>query len=207
MRLDLGTKGVPLAAPTRSVETCASDDELVLRLKQGDELAFEQLYERYFPRIHAFVDRRMSNRADVEETVQEVFFSIFNSIETFRGEAPFAAWVFGLTRRTIASRFKKKRHATVPLDDSDADAASAPAMGTPIVPSLDPTPLEVYEVQERLARMEQCAVQQLSEEQRHLFVLHHLMNHSISRIAKDLSKSEDAVKSNLYRARKILMAI
>ncbi|MGH0038110.1 MAG: RNA polymerase sigma factor [Myxococcota bacterium] len=183
-----------------------SDDDLVSKLKQGDEAAFEALYERYFPRIHAFVDRRLSNRADVEETVQEVFFNVFNSVETFRGEAPFAAWVFGLTRRTIASRFKKKRHATVPLDTEMEDVAAVPAVAPPIAPAVGPTPLELYEYQERLDRMDARAEQQLSEEQRHLFVLHHLRNQSIGDIARNLCKTEDAVKSNLYRARKILMA-
>ncbi len=183
-----------------------SDDQLVELLKQGDETAFELLYERYFPRIHSFVDRRLNNRADVEETVQEVFFNIFNSIEGFRGEAPFAAWAFGLTRRTIASRFKKKRHSTVSLDDDEGDVATTPAIASPIAPACEPTPLEVYEYQERLARLEERAALKLSEEQRHLFVLHHVQNHSISRIATDLSKSEDSIKSNLYRARKILMA-
>jgi RNA polymerase sigma-70 factor (ECF subfamily) len=184
-----------------------SDDDLVAKLRQGDEAAFEILYERYFPRIHAFVDRRIGNRADVEETVQEVFFNVFNSVDSFRGEAPFAAWVFGLTRRTIASRFKKKRHPTVPLDDQTADVAAVPAVSPPIAPAADPTPLEIYEYQERLSRMESRAAQHLSEEQRQLFVLHHLHNQSIGDIARELSKTEDAVKSNLYRARKILMAL
>lgn len=206
MRLDLGSKGVPLAAPTRETRPRVSDDELVSKLKLGDEAAFEALYERYFPRIHAFVDRRMNNRADVEETVQEVFINVFSSVDSFRGEAPFAAWVFGLTRRTIASRFKKKRHATVPLDEQLEESVAAPTVSSPVTPSADPTPLEIYEYQERLARMESRAARQLSEEQRHLFVLHHLRNESIGDIARVLSKSEDAVKSNLYRARKILMA-
>ena len=42
--------------------------------------------------------------------------------------------------------------------------------------------------------------------QRRLFELHHLEHRSISDIAQDLRKSEDAVKSNLYRARKALLA-
>jgi DNA-directed RNA polymerase specialized sigma24 family protein len=35
---------------------------------------------------------------------------------------------------------------------------------------------------------------------------HHLQHQSIQDIARDLCKSEDAVKSNLYRARKLLLA-
>jgi len=179
-----------------------SDDELVRRLCRGDLSAFDLLYERYFRRIYRFVDKRLDNRADVEETVQEVFFNVFHSIPSYRGDAPFAAWVFGLTRRTIASRFKRKRHATVPLEDEDGDGLGT----TPAGLSSEPSPLEHYEVHERLARMEMLARTRLSAEQRKLFQLHHLENRSIGDIARHLHKSEDAVKSNLYRARKILMA-
>ena len=98
-----------------TLNATSGDDELIARVRAGDEAAFETLYERYLPRVYPFVSKRVQNRADTEEIVQEVFINIFSSIGSFRDEAPFAAWVLGLTRRTIANRFKKKRHATVPL--------------------------------------------------------------------------------------------
>ncbi len=178
------------------------DDVLVRGCCAGDETAFEQLYERYFPRIYRFVERRLHNRADTEETVQDVFVAVFNSIESFRGEAPFAAWVFGLTRRTIAARFKRKRHATVPLEDEGPEQAAPSPVGCRV----EPTPLEAFEYHERLRQMVSRADERLSPEQRTLFELHHLEDRSIGEIARRLAKSEDAVKSNLYRARKILLA-
>jgi RNA polymerase sigma-70 factor (ECF subfamily) len=178
------------------------DDALVERVRSGDESAFELLYERYLPRVYQFVNRRVRNRADAEETVQEVFVNIFSSIGTFRGEAPFAAWVLGLTRRTIANRFKKKRHATVPLAAHDEPETIDLA-----IPSLrrEPTPHDHYECGERIAQLESAASRHLTPEQWQLFELHHLRHHSIHEIAQALDKTEDAVKSNLYRARRILL--
>jgi RNA polymerase sigma-70 factor, ECF subfamily len=178
------------------------DDELLERIAAGDEGAFCQLYERYFPRVYRFASRRLSNRADTEEAVQEVFINVFSSLDSFRREGPFAAWVLGVARRTVASRFKKKRHATVPLDaDDEAEAIDL------AIPTMQraATPLEVYECRERVAQLEAAAAQ-LSREQWQLFDLHHLQHRSITDIAAILEKSEDAVKSNLYRARKLLMA-
>ena len=177
-----------------------SDEELVERVRQGDEAAFQLVYERFFKRIYLFVDKRLRNPADTEETVQEVFINVFNSIDSFRGEAPFAAWVFGLTRRTIASRFKKKRHATVPLIEEEHEHL-APNSG-----SNEPSPLEVYECRELLSQMEGKLKTRLSPEQQTLFQLHHIEDRPISEIADRLDKSENAIKSNLYRARKILLA-
>ncbi len=54
------------------------DEVLVKQMCQGDEAAFEIVYERYFPRIYRFVEKRLNNRADTEETVQEAFINVFS---------------------------------------------------------------------------------------------------------------------------------
>jgi RNA polymerase sigma-70 factor (ECF subfamily) len=187
-------------ATLRSDVVCPAPDEvLVERVRGGDESAFGQLYDRYFTRVFHFVARRLRNRADTDETVQEVFVNVFASIDSYRGEAPFGAWVFGLTRRTVASRFKKRTPSLLPLADDEMESASHAV-------TRDPDPYELYELTERLARLEDAAATELTEEQRQLFELHHLENRSIQEIAGLLRKSEDAVKSHLYRARKVLLA-
>jgi RNA polymerase sigma-70 factor (ECF subfamily) len=177
-----------------------ADEALVQRVRGGDQAAFQLLYERYFRRIYRFLDRRLSNRADTEETTQEVFINVFASIDSFRGEAPFAAWVFGLTRRTLAARFKRKRHPMVPLPDADTEGSEW------VVGDSAGNPLAAYEYRERLDHLAGAMRERLSPEQCQLVELHHLQHRSIEDIARDLQKTEDAVKSNLYRARKLLLA-
>lgn len=184
-------------------EQQVSDEDLIASVLGGQRSAFDLLYERYFPRVFSFVRKRLDNRADTEETVQEIFLSVFGSLESYRGDAPFAAWVLGVSRRTVAARFKKKRHVTVPLDD--AGEIDAIDVGIPTV-QCEPTPEQLYECGERLASIQQRARRKLTAEQRTLFELHHLAHLSIHDIARTLRKSEDAVKSNLYRARKLLLA-
>jgi RNA polymerase sigma-70 factor (ECF subfamily) len=203
--MDLGKLGVDVAAGEFAFSEPAeleTDESLVERILAGDETAFESLYNRYFSRIYHYLEKRLRNRADTEETVQEVFFNVFSSIDSYRGEAPFVAWVFGLTRRTLARRFKKKRHTTVPLGDDETEGLNL------LLSSIrrEPDPLEAYEASERLARMAEAVSQELSSEQWNLFHLHHLQNRPIQEIARDFDKSVDAVKSNLYRARKVLLA-
>ena len=179
------------------------DARLVDLVRGGDRQAFEALYRRFFPRIYRFVQKRMGNRSDVEETVQEIFIAAFSSLGAYRGEAPFGAWVYGLSRRTVANRFKRKRAETVPWSETDvalADAASAlRADGS------DPDPHAAYERTERLAQLE-VAAQQLSPSQWEYFRLHHLEDVPIDDIARRGGLSRDAVKSHLYRARKLLLA-
>jgi len=178
-----------------------SDEQLILRVRSGDQEAFEQLYERYVGRVYRFVETRLNNRADVEETTQEVFVNVFTSLGSFRAEAPFAAWVLGVARHTIAGRFKKKQHPTIPLEtdeNGELDALAEAAQET--------TPLDSYELRERIRQLEDLAERALSPEQRQLFRLHHLEHRPIAEVAAILEKSVDAVKSNLYRVRKVLLA-
>jgi RNA polymerase sigma-70 factor (ECF subfamily) len=188
-----------LASPDLGATCPVADEILVERVRAGEQDAFTELYERYFARIYHFVARRLRNRADTEETVQEVFVNVFASIDSFRGEAPFGAWVFGLTRRTVAGRFKKRMPNLVPLGDDEVESGFHGI-------AREPDPLEAYEYSERLARLEGAVSADLSDEQRQLFELHHIEHRSIQEIAHLLSKSEDAVKSHLYRARKVLLA-
>lgn len=191
-----------MAAPELQAPVPPTDEDLIERIRFGDEVAFGEVYERYFRRVYHFLDKRLRNRADTEEITQEVFFNIFSSLHTFRGEAPFAAWVFGLTRRTLANRFKKKRHAMVPLQDDEGEHYESVNTAA----GRDPEPHEAYVFRERVERLERVVRDRLNPEQRRLFQLHHIENQSIEDIARTLRKSEDAVKSHLYRARKLLLA-
>ena len=192
----------------RSAESALSqatltDEALVDRVGNGDRAAFDALYQRYFKRVYAFLDKRLRNRWDTEETTQEVFINVFSSLDGYRGDAPFAAWIFGVTRRTLAARFRRKRHPMVPLTDEDEERSvgGLTAAGQP-----EATPLEQYEYNERAAQIAHALESELSEEQRTVFALHHLESMPIAEIARSLAKSEDSIKSNLYRTRKLLLA-
>ena len=193
--------GRPASVATgRRAET---DETLVDRLREGDRSAFDELYRRYFRRVYGFLDKRLRNPADTEEATQEVFFNIFASIGSFRGEATFGAWVFGLTRRTLAARFRRKQHPTVPLFEEDVDRSFANQTAEH---STEATPLENYELVERVAQLSHTLEHELTPDQRQLFELHHLESMPIADIARSLSRSEDSIKSNLYRTRKRMLA-
>jgi RNA polymerase sigma-70 factor, ECF subfamily len=193
-----------LSKPLAGIDAnLASDAILVERIEAGERQAFEILYGRYFGRVYGFVARRLRNRADAEEAVQEVFASVFSSLGSYRGDAPFPAWLLGVARRVVASRFKKKRHPTVSIDTEGS--CETVDLSMPFVQRAT-TPLEHYECRERIGRLQNAAAQRLTPEQRELFERHHLDHQSITELAIQLHKSEDAVKSNLYRARKVLLA-
>lgn len=191
---------------TRPVAPCdgkpdPADEELFAQILAGDEAAFTLLYGRYYNRVYQFVRRRVGSREDTEETVQEIFINVFSSLGGYQGKAPVAAWILGVSRRVIANRFRKKRPSTVPLDPGEEGVES-----TGNLFQREATPLENYECQERLARLDRGMRDDLTEKQRMLFVGHHLDEQPITALANAGGTSTDAVKSNLYRTRKLLLA-
>lgn len=85
-------------------KTGPSDEALVERVRDCDGAALDTLFGRYFLRVHRFVTRRLGNPADAEAAIEDIFVQMLSALDAFRGEAPFAAWLLALTRRTLEQR-------------------------------------------------------------------------------------------------------
>ncbi|UCE86622.1 MAG: RNA polymerase sigma factor [Deltaproteobacteria bacterium] len=188
---------------TRDASSAATDESLVARIQTGDEAAFRAIYRRYFARVYRFAARRFPNRADTEDTVQEIFINVFRSIHSYRAEAPFLAWVYGVARRTLANEARRRWRAGTVSGSGCEPPRAEPSSWLARRPF---SPLEEYECRERIARIGRAAQRDLTPVQWALFRLHHLQHRSIHDIARDRGTTLDAVKSHLYRARKRLLS-
>jgi len=99
----------------------SSDSELVAQILSGSRDAFELFYEAYFPRVYRFALKRLHDTAESEDVAQEVFFTVFNVLDSYEGQAPLIVWVFGITRNTVNRRFRRKR---LPIESLDAPEPS-----------------------------------------------------------------------------------
>ncbi len=177
-------------------EPWASDDELVSQILGGDSQAFELLYEAYFPRVYRFALSRLGNTAEAEDVTQEVFFTVFNVLGSFRGQSSLLVWIFGITRHTVIRRFRRVRPRLESLDAGNARE----------VPGREVPPDRTVDARRMLGRCEDVIQAELSPLQRRIFHLKHLRRQSIRSIANSLGKSEDAIKANLYRMRRAIAA-
>jgi RNA polymerase sigma-70 factor (ECF subfamily) len=91
-----------------------TDEELVRRYKQGDEQAFETIYEKYYPPLMRFMTRMCGNTEDAQETLQDAFLSIFRYLGDFRGESSLKNWMYKVAARACW-KSKAKENKTVPL--------------------------------------------------------------------------------------------
>jgi RNA polymerase sigma-70 factor (ECF subfamily) len=107
-----------------------SDEHLIHLFVQGNQQAFESLYERHIKSVYNRV-RYVVTETDVEDVTQEVFFAALQSLHTFRGEARFSTWLRTLTNHKVAEyyrkRSRKKEAMQIDLDHAErrSDQSSA----------------------------------------------------------------------------------
>jgi RNA polymerase sigma-70 factor (ECF subfamily) len=176
----------------------ASDEVLFAGLRAGSEPHFNAFYERYFARVYGFVRARVRDRSDAEELTQEAFTIVFRGSEAYSGRSTPLAWVYGVAKNTVRSYLRRQRVAREQLAELDEHACRS---HSPIW-SLNP---EDQLSLDRFAREMAERLGQLEEWQCEAFAMRHFENISIPEIARRMARSSDAVRSGLYRAKRLLL--
>lgn len=83
------------------------DRDLVERYQNGDPSAFDELYRRYFDRLHRFCQRHTHDVHEAEEIAQEAFVKALRSMDTLTGERRFYPWMTVIAKRLTIDRHRK----------------------------------------------------------------------------------------------------
>src|SRR2546423_893117 len=84
----------------------SAQDELLARLKAGDERALTDLANEYGAKIYQLAFRYLRNREDAEEVTQDVLFKVYRKIDAFRGDAALSSWIYRITFNAAMSRLR-----------------------------------------------------------------------------------------------------
>lgn len=169
------------------------DVQYVEMAAKGDNTAFAYLFETRSVKISKYLYSLLSNGADVEEAVAEVFVTAWRKLRKLRQPERFDAWLFRIAYNQAMDTLRKRKK-TEPLDGS---AMSKPDTNPHHSPQ---DSLELDESQ----RMIRNALLQLPEEQREVLTLRFLASMSHAEVAAQLGKSVEAVRALQYRALKSL---
>lgn len=174
---------------------------MIARLKERDEQAFNDIVRAHGDKVFSLVYRMIGNRAEAEDLAQEVFVTVFKTIDSFRGEAKFSTWLLRIAANHCKNRIKylsRRRTDGGGLDDMPeekmADAGRAPMHGHIDAPDV------VMEAVE-LERLMQQAIETLDEDHRLLIVLRDVEELSYEEIQGVSGLPEGTIKSRLHRAR------
>jgi len=104
------------------------DRELVQRMLSGDDRAFTEFFDGYFPGLFRFALARVGRNEDAaEEVVQATLCAAIAKLQTFRGEAALFTWLCTFCRHEVSAfyRDKGRNHAAVALVEDDPEVAAA----------------------------------------------------------------------------------
>ena len=170
------------ARPRAAFQMSLSERLLVARLVRRDEEAFNEVVHQYGDRVFNLVLRMVGSRAEAEDIAQEVFVTVFKSIDSFRSEAKLSTCLL-----RIAANHAKNR-----INEGKAPAQSH-IHGPDVL-------LEAAETENIM----QQAIATLEEDQRLLVVLRDVEELSYEEIVEITGLPEGTVKSRLHRARMTL---
>ena len=157
------------------------DDRPLIEAAQADPARFVELYDRYVDRVYAFVNRRIHDRAAVEDITSEVFQRALASLGRFEWRGvPFVAWLFRIASNAVADRWRE-----------DARESHEP-------PADVPDAREHEELERRVILFQ--LVDRLPDVQRQVIQMRFVEEKSIREIAAGLGRSEGAVKQLQLRA-------
>ncbi len=173
---------------------------LVRRLRERSEKAFRELMELHGDRVYNMTYRMLGNHEEAEDVAQEVFITVFKTIESFREDAKLSTWLYRVTANHCKNRIKylARRHDRRQAEYDDSLDRSVTPGAT--APSPSPRPDKQLEGVE-LERLVQEAIAELDEEHRLLVVLRDIEELAYEEICEITSLPEGTVKSRLHRAR------
>ena len=176
-----------------------SDEELMRRLRDGDDGALAALMQRWEAPVKRFLFRLVGSTTDAEDLAQETFVRVHTKRATFRAGARFSPWVFSIAANLAKNRLRWwKRRPASSLDawlDAGGDAADESAAGAAAA--------TVAVRREQIAAV-QAAVLALPLDLRTALVLFEYEEQPVIEIAAALGCTPKAVESRLARARQEL---
>ncbi|HXF86498.1 MAG TPA: RNA polymerase sigma factor [Anaerolineales bacterium] len=161
------------------------DETELARQAISDAEAFAELYRRHVTRVYRYHIAHTGNIKDAEDLTSQTFLAALEGIRSFRGDAPFAAWLMGIASRRRALFFRGRRH-EVPLE-------AALHLPHPAPPTDKAAALHLQI--ETVAR----TLRQISPDRAEAIILHFFGGLKHAEVANVLGRSEAAVKMLIAR--------
>ncbi len=174
-----------------------SDQDLMLRYRDGDAAAFEELYARHKGPLYRYLMRQCGHPANAEEIFQEVWIRVIRSRERYKPLAKFSTLLYQIARNCFIDQVRRQGRSAI-------DAAAA----------VEPDTLLAGDDPERAASLGEsgrrltAAIAALPHDQREAFLLKEEGGFALAEIADITGTGRETVKSRLrYAMRKLREAL
>jgi RNA polymerase sigma-70 factor (ECF subfamily) len=184
----MGTQAMVVSRGSAGEEP--GDRELLLRVQDGDEDAFDLLVRRYLPRARVIARRLMQDPDDADDLVQDAFLRALDRIATFDAARAFGPWFTRvLVNLGLDQRRKQKVRRTEPRDPESFAGGPSPDRE-----------VERAELKDSLGKARAA----LPDRQRLIVTLFEIDGHSTEEVATMLEVSQVTIRWHLHQARRTL---
>jgi RNA polymerase sigma-70 factor (ECF subfamily) len=176
------------------------DQELVLRVQQGDKGAFDLLVIKYQHRIVHLVNRYVKDPHEAQDVAQDTFIKAYRALGDFRGDSAFYTWLYRIAINTAKNYLlsRSRRHYDHEIDVQDAEQVE----GAQQLRNIE-TPEDVL-MNEQVIQVIRSAIDKLPEEMRVAITLREFEGMSYEEIAEAMDCPIGTVRSRIFRAREAI---
>lgn len=166
----------------------ADDRRLVELVLEGDDTAFEYLFNRYREAIRRLFVARLGGVNDADDLLQETFIKVYINIARYSPEYTFGQWVYTIARNTFVDFMRRKQDEESIDERFTSPAATSPTPEERVINQQQRTQFEVY-------------LDRLTPRYRQLIVMRFFDELSYEEIAQKLNLPMGTVKTQIHRAR------
>jgi RNA polymerase sigma-70 factor (ECF subfamily) len=167
--------------------------ELLNRLKKGDMLAFDQVYELYSHKLFSFVFKILKNEVEVDDIVQEVFVKIWESRHKLEDYKLLNSYIFTIAYNNSIDLIRKRINNNKYLEYLKNSASI----------NLTPSVITQIEFNELSSQVEKL-IANLPDRQKQVYLLHREEGLTYPEIAEQLGISKNTVEIHMVKALKYL---
>ena len=178
------------------------DAQLVERVKNGDQKAFELLVSKYQRKVLRLLSRLIRDPAEMEAVAQDAFIKAYRALPQFRGESAFYTWLYRIAVNTAKNYLatQGRRPSTVSEFQSGEDGEFFDVGD--VVEDIN-TPDAVLQSRE-IAETVNAAIEALPEDLRTAITLREIEGLSYEEIAQAMDCPIGTVRSRIFRAREAI---
>ncbi len=181
-----------------------SDENLMKLCQEGDEGAFEALFQRYEGQALSFIHRLIGDQSRTEALGQEAFLRIFKDAKSYQYPRSFTTWFYTIVRNLCKNELRwRSRHPTVSIEEnvdrSDRGNSDHSARIGDFLETESVDPLEKMVSREMNQKIEQ-ALQSLPELEREILILNRFQGLKYREISEVVGVPISTVRARIYSA-------
>jgi len=178
----------------KNIYACEDPDtEIVKKVAEGDENAFEELVKKYEHSVFNTIYRYIGNTDEAHDIAQEVFIKVWRHVKSFKGKSKFSTWLYRIVVNQCLNYRSKHKEKLISLEETTEKGK--------IPESLK---VEINFEHRRKAEIVRKAIDDLPGRQRIALILSKLESKTYAEIAQIMGVSLSSVESLIFRAKENL---